>query len=225
MVASGTDKTRRKRPYSSALRKQQERMTRELIMKALADILTIDGVYDFSMQQVADRAGLSYQSVYRHFSSREALLTSLFAWYIETAALFKALSDGTGSLDDDIPSIVPRMFAWCDEHAAMVRAATVVSLKMNIRSNTRRALDDRFRKLVAGLASNLDPKEERRAFAAIRYLVSPEAWFILTQRFEMNKEEAAEVASWATRTLVAELKKKNREAAKALAYRRNQERD
>ena len=214
MVTSGTEKAKPKRRYTSALRKQHERITHELIMRALADILTVDGVYDFSIQQVADRAGLSYQSVYRHFPSREALLATLCDWLDETEALLRTLSGEMASFGNDIPGMVPKMFGWCDEHAAMVRAATIVALKMNTRSNTSQTIDDRFRQIVAGVTSNLDPKEGRRAFAAIRYLASPYAWLILTQRFELDKEEAAETASWATKTLLDDLKRRNAKAAR-----------
>ncbi len=51
-------------------------MTREAITDAVADVIREQGI-DFSVQDVADRAGVTHRTVYRHFEGREALVDAI----------------------------------------------------------------------------------------------------------------------------------------------------
>src|SRR5262245_5695898 len=62
------------------LRNQHAELTRDLIFQALTRLVLDEGIHDFSIQQVADVAGVSHRTVYRYFSSREELLEGLAEW-------------------------------------------------------------------------------------------------------------------------------------------------
>lgn len=54
--------------------------TREAILRALAEVVVAEGVAAMSVQQVADRAGITHRTVYRYFPDRQALLDGLGGW-------------------------------------------------------------------------------------------------------------------------------------------------
>src|SRR5215475_1183106 len=62
------------------LRNRHAEFTRDLIFQALTRLVLDEGVHDFSIQQVADIAGVSHRTVYRYFSTQEKLLDNLTAW-------------------------------------------------------------------------------------------------------------------------------------------------
>ena len=51
--------------------------TRRAILDALAAVITETGGLGFSVQQVAERAGVTHRTVYNHFPTRDALNDAL----------------------------------------------------------------------------------------------------------------------------------------------------
>ena len=67
------------------MRVRQQQLTREAILEALGQQIVASGPLGFSMQDVADRAGVTHRTVYNHFPTREAL-NDAFAVYVEEVA-------------------------------------------------------------------------------------------------------------------------------------------
>lgn len=67
------------RAYTSPLRDDQSRRTQELILDAFTELLADKRAGDITTSEIAERAGVSQPTVYRHFSDREALLAGLSA--------------------------------------------------------------------------------------------------------------------------------------------------
>src|SRR5262249_58565582 len=67
------------RAYNSPRRIVAATQTRERIVAAAAAILgTAEGISGFSLQAVADKAGVTRLTVYNQFGSRKALLEAVF---------------------------------------------------------------------------------------------------------------------------------------------------
>ena len=66
-----------KREYASPTREQGKLETRERILEAVVRVILEQGIHAFSVQNVAERSGISHRTVYRHFGSREGLLEGL----------------------------------------------------------------------------------------------------------------------------------------------------
>jgi AcrR family transcriptional regulator len=65
------------RAYRSRQRPKRSEITRERIMKTVYDLLA-DGVFhELTMEQVAERAGISRAALYQHFDSRLALVDAI----------------------------------------------------------------------------------------------------------------------------------------------------
>ncbi len=62
-----------------SLRDRQRQMTRRLILDAYADLSLEHGFDNFTMQDIADAAGISHRTLYRHYENREAILDGMAA--------------------------------------------------------------------------------------------------------------------------------------------------
>jgi glycosyltransferase involved in cell wall biosynthesis len=67
-------------PVSANLRDRQKAATREQILRAVARRLEAGSLDDLGFAEVAEEAGVGERTVYRHFSTKEALLGAFWAW-------------------------------------------------------------------------------------------------------------------------------------------------
>lgn len=73
-------RTKTKRPYDMRNRAQGVEATRERILKATYD-LVMEGTYEqLTLQRVADLADTTFQTVLRHFGSKDELIGAVAAW-------------------------------------------------------------------------------------------------------------------------------------------------
>lgn len=68
----------RKRPYSSPSREEQARATRTAILRAAAELFVDPGYGRASVAAVARRAGVTGQTIYNAFGSKQALLKAAY---------------------------------------------------------------------------------------------------------------------------------------------------
>ena len=91
----------RNRPYRSPRRDQQALETRRTIAQAALALFTEQGFSETSIREVAERASVSEQTIYKAFGDKVGLLSEAAAQYIETggggaeAAFLEALEAET----------------------------------------------------------------------------------------------------------------------------------
>lgn len=193
-------------PEAPSLRERQKSLTRDAILDALAETIVDQGLHDFSVQDVADRAGVSHRTVYRHFPDRDALLDALAE---KLDALFRArglplLPDSA----DEIARQVRPAFELFTDHPRLVRAVAVGALGTDRQPRTRQVRDRVFREKVEEAAGELPEGAVRRASAVVRYLASSLAWVVLTDQLGLEDDDATEAVSWAVETLLADLRRR-----------------
>ncbi len=189
------------------LRDRQKDLTRESVLQALAEIAAEGHVLTFTVQDVADRAGVSHRSLYRHFPTRKALLEALYEWGVarlDVSAVVAPLASV-----DELPRLAGKLFALFDTQPAWIRAVVIATVASDIRPRARIRRNKPLEDLIAGLTSNLDPSESRRVFAVMRYLISSQAWLVLREQFGLDGEERAKAVAWALRTLAEDVKGRN----------------
>jgi AcrR family transcriptional regulator len=190
------------RSYDSPVRERRKTETRTQILEALVDVVLNDGIHAFSVQRVAERAGVSHRTVYRHFPTREALLDGLS----------ELLSGQPDSVIVDHAAIVQSFRAF-DASADLVRAYVITSLALGIEPSGR---PERTRQMQAAFVArfpNLDPEEVRVTFSTLRVLVSSRAWHLLRQLGVDGERGGAEVAR-VFDLVVADLERRNAAACK-----------
>jgi len=190
--------TSAKRGYSSPLRESQVADTHERILAGLVRTMA-NGVSDLSVPGVAREAGVSVATVYRHFPSKESLLTELPAYF--------ARQSGMGERWDlpttwgEYEAIVRRIFAGYERFDDVARAAMVSQLGRRARQAQLPARIEFSRASLANLAPNLGAEALDRVNRLSLVLVSSSAYQMYTA-LGMTAREASENALWAIRTAI-----------------------
>jgi len=185
----------------TTLRDQHSELTRDLIFKAFTKLVLDEGVHDFSIQQVADIAGVSHRTVYRYFSSREELLDGLAVWL-------------ASRMPKDLDSYRPEEFedAIRDSHAVFaeqadrVRALAVVAAGARIRLRHRGQRTRTVQRAIAAFTGHLGEEDARAVAILIRELAGSHMWSRLTDEHSMDQQQVTRVVIWAVSTMVEALK-------------------
>jgi AcrR family transcriptional regulator len=195
--------------YSSAVRDEAKEATRERIIDALVRVVLDQGVHAFSVATVAERAGISHRTVYRHFASREELLEGL-AEVIDSSGppaaaearrstpMLDQARAGAGGLFRELESIRDR---------ATVEFIIGVALRHNTRGKRQRwgQLQVEARERFPALP----PGEQLAGAAALRALLSSNVWFHLCVQLGVPVDAAAQGISRAIELVLEDLTQRN----------------
>jgi AcrR family transcriptional regulator len=171
------------------------------ILRALIDLIVDEGPGTISIPQVAERAGVSVRTVYHYFPTKEALFDGLTA----------AMPSMVATPDGEIPAIartpaelaaaMPEAFRYLEANRRVFRALSVSEMGGRVASSRR---PERLGRMDAGLESlreRLDDDEYRRLRGLIGLIVSFDAYDSLTSVWGLTRDEAADAAAWAVRSL------------------------
>jgi AcrR family transcriptional regulator len=175
--------------------------TRRAILEAMVDvIMEADGI-GFSVQAVADRAGVTHRTIYNHFPTREALCDAFSDHVDELLMASSGSPEPTWSLAS-IPQLVESLYrtlALRDRHA---RAYVMLMIGNRRPMSAWRKRSLMAERLIAREQSEQVPLTPRQVTAVIRMFVSTMGWHLLTEQCGLSTEEAAAASAWATRTLL-----------------------
>lgn len=197
------------RAYKSTLREDQAKATRQRIVDALIEQASQTGRSDFSIAEVAARAGVAERTVYRYFPTREALLD----------AVGGAIEAGARAVEpegpEDVAASVRALYAWFEENEALVEASHVTGVGSEVRARGRRVRGERARKMIDAWASALTDAERRRAFAVFRTMFGSFTWRTMRRELGMSAEETIDAVEWVVGLVMADLARRERAAARA----------
>ncbi|MDO3409865.1 TetR/AcrR family transcriptional regulator [Saccharibacillus sp. CPCC 101409] len=178
-----------KRAYDSPLRRQQQEITSKAIMDAVEQLITEGRIHNFTIQEVARRAGVSYGSVYRHYSSREALLEGLRQWWLDHhVGRIPAYAGTLDGLPDWIAKMIPEVYGSLPQIRALL--LTVSALRMDRKHSSTGDRDEWIRALVEREAPHEADAELRdSSYRTIRHFVSMNTWVELQSRYELDERE------------------------------------
>jgi len=175
--------------------------TRRAILEAMVDvIMETDGI-GFSVQAVADRAGVTHRTIYNHFPTREALCDAFSDYVDELLGASSGAPEPAWSLAS-LPLLVQdlyRMLALHDRHA---RAYVMLMIGSRRPMTAWRKRSLMAEKLIAREQSGRTPLTPRQVTAVIRMFVSTMGWHLLTEQCGLSTDEAAAASAWAIRTLL-----------------------
>jgi AcrR family transcriptional regulator len=194
-----------KTAYGSSLRQEQAARTREKIEQAAAAL--IQGSHDpeaITYKAVAERAGVTQMTVYRHFPTREDLLRGL--WRQLNARMGAGI--GMPENAEELLTQHGALFAGFDKLAPQIVASVTTPQGREMRA----AVNDRrrraFRGIVEEAAPDLGPEARTRAAAVLQLLHSAHAWMSLREQWAMDGREAAAATRWAIDSLLQQLRRK-----------------
>lgn len=176
----------------SSLQERQKRLSREAILEALAEHAVEQGLLDFTVAQIAERAGVSQRTVYNHFASRHAMIEALAAWLGE-----RMRREGGRTYPDGLASLsgaVRRNFALFSREPELTHALAVIEAVEPTSGHLHRT--SAFREAVERAYPELDDREQTAVSAIIRRLVSSASWDGLTREHGLDSDEAASAVVW-----------------------------
>lgn len=199
-------KLRKRRAYSSEVRDTAKDETRQRIIQALITLILREGVHAFTMQNVADKAGISLRTVYRHFESREQLLEGM-SDHVDREVEALGIRPPTTIAEGE--ALVRPLFSKFGVIQDGMRASVIASIATQHPAKgylQRRAI---MLEWLAAAYPNLSAGELKEAGAIVGTLSGSRAWYVLTSELGLDSEQAGRAADWAVRTLLADLRKRN----------------
>jgi AcrR family transcriptional regulator len=191
----------------TSLRQRHADLTRELILRTVAELLEEGTASDLSVPEVARHSGVSLRTVYRHFPTREDLLAAAGEWI------------GVNILRATIPELiaeVPQAYAenaalW-DEHPNLVEAMALTRGANSVRSIRRRERLEKLREALREVTNGLPEAEAQQAFAVFAYLNSMLAWVTMREEAGLDGKQVGAAVAWAMQVLIDDLRQRQRAA-------------
>jgi AcrR family transcriptional regulator len=187
-------------PYHSPLRDEQVRRTRDQILDALIELLTDRRADDITTRDIAERAGVSLPTVYRHFPDRTALLEGITARGNELVVE----SEGGFALEsiDQFGQRIEWLFATADRYAVEMRAEALLNADPRRFSSDTRRHSEELLGLVAATFPNLDERRHAQLAGLLRCLASSQSWLRMREEFGVPGVESGPLLHWAADTLI-----------------------
>ena len=190
---------------ATTLREQHAELTRELILRALAELLQNERAGEFSMADVARKAGVSLRTVYRHFPTREELLAAATDW-IDARIFGDVPFDETV---DDLPKLFRYACEQWEQYPRLAHAMARSQAGQSARSDRRVERLARIHRALSDVTNELPDEEKRKAVAVLGYLENVLAWVTMREATGLESGEVEEAIEWAMRTLIEDLRRRN----------------
>jgi AcrR family transcriptional regulator len=181
----------------------RRKRTRRAILDALAQVIVETGGLGFSVQQVADRAGVTHRTVYNHFPTREAMNDALAEHVEHLLARNGHREPRMPTSAADLAPLIADFYANLQALDAPVRANVMLTLASRKPARVSRRRTAAFEAVIARDTSPPAPVTHRGLTAAVRMFLSTTGWHVLTEQLGLSAAEASATATWAAETLLA----------------------
>lgn len=191
------------------LREKQLAETRTAILEAVAAEIAELGLTGFSIQGVADRAGVTHRTVYNHFPTRESL-NDAFAEYVERVLYERGVgNEEQGVGVEGLPAIAGRMHSSVGDNAAYLQAYVMLTIATGKAARVFRDRSKKMEQLIDEELGPLDPGVAKLVTSAVRLFISSAGWFLVSQQHGLSPAEAGRMSEWAVKTLLAAARRGN----------------
>jgi AcrR family transcriptional regulator len=175
--------------------------TRQAILEAAIDAyLSESDPTDLTMQAIADAAGVSHRTLYRHFSSRQALINAI------GQAVDQRLVD-TGTWNEITSfeawtSRVDDVVAFGAAHRDQLRRGLALAIATGDHRTDR---DEMYWEYFRERFPHLDDETARQSFVCLRSLLSAINVILVGERFDLSPDELAPAIGFGVETLLARI--------------------
>jgi AcrR family transcriptional regulator len=189
-------------PYENVGRTDQKRRTREALVGAARELVA-DGIAP-TVEQAAERAGISRTTAYRYYPNQRALV---LAAHPETAATTLLPADPPSDVASRLDAVVASFITLIRDTEAAQR--TMLRLSLDPDPAERGTLPLRQGRAIAWITEALEPLRETLAeeqlhhlVLAIRSSIGIEALVWLTDIGGLSRDEAAASMRWSAQALL-----------------------
>lgn len=185
------------RPRMS-LRDQQRSLTRGRIVTALRELIETRHPLEVTMAVVAERAGVSEPTLYRHFPNKRNLFAALGSDLYRKSIAGVALSNL-----DDLLEFLPSLYQQLAEMEATTRWNLAAPQDAVVRPDAAERLAV-LRDVLGVSLADLDPTESDALLRALLLLTSPIPLLYWQDYLGITVQEAADTATWLIRRLAGQ---------------------
>jgi len=182
------------RRYANTLRTELSGEVRNRILAALAEQLAA-GAGDFSLSQVAQRAGVSLRTVHNYFPGEDERVAALANWIDDQVGL----SGEAPTCFDDIGPYARRMALGYFRNEPLMRAQMAVGVANRVRRRRRAKREAQLTRVVAGVVP--DAHKAELVAAIIASVISADIAAALSDRYGVEKADVVRLIEWAAHAL------------------------
>ncbi len=193
----------------SSLREQHHGLTRQLILRSVAEQLGKEDLSDITVPAVAQAAGISVRTIYRHFPTREDLIAAAAEWIF--GGLFFS-EPGIPEKVDELAAHTAANLKSFDKYPNLGRALALTRAGNAVRSVRRQHRLEGLQRALKEVMGNLSAAEQRRAEAVFGYLSNVLAWVTMRDENAFSGEEIGKAIGWAMEVLIDDLRRRNEAA-------------
>jgi AcrR family transcriptional regulator len=185
------------------LRDRHRALSQQTIVDAAASLVNERHHLDFSMKEVAERAGVSLRTVYNHFPDRNDLLDALGRVFEErSAALGQPQAADLGD-ETDLASAIRSSHRVAEELGGISEAFAQMPLADAGRDAARAERTQKLVDHIASLMPTTPIEVSTRIALLLRHLISHRSWFWLTREYGLETDEVTDLVVWTLETLTA----------------------
>lgn len=178
-------------------RTSQLERTHSAIVEAAAEFLFNESdPGEFTMQAVADRAGVSHRTLYRHFEDRQSLIDAV-GRHVE--AQMESTVQRANDFDGWIDSL-EAVIAFGVTHREMLRRATMLGLATGTWRSDR---DRHYWRLFRDRFPHLDGATARQDYVMLRHALGAANVVTVGERFGLSPDELTAAMERSVKALVA----------------------
>jgi len=194
-----------RRPYKKVAREQSQQRTREALLDAADEELSRDGLSNASLESVAAKAGVTKQTLLRHFGSKEGLIEAAIRRASELVRKERARAP-----IGDVPGAVRNLMDHYERWGNLVMRV----LAEEHRSSLVRKMTDRGRQVhydwvdyaFGPQLEDLDDQARPRRRAALIALCDVHTWWLLSHDLGLERSEVSAILTDLIERLLAEEK-------------------
>ncbi len=184
------------------LRTRQRELGRQAIVDACADLVADRRHLDFSVKEVAERAGVSLRTVYNHFAAREDLLDALGDVMDERARALGSIEARDVDTRDGLLAAVTSNMTVFDQIGEIGDAIAQMPLADVGRDADRAERTKLVTDVIVEQMPSVPPDDAQAIAIVLRHLSSHRSWFWLTREYGLETSDVARVVNWTIETLL-----------------------
>lgn len=183
--------------HPTSVREEYKEQTRARILDAAVALIEEAGETPLTMLAVAERAGVTDRTVYRHFETRDALVRATWSRMQQLVA-----SQGFPRTAEAMIESPLRLFPRFDAARELVRASLYSPAGLDMRMSSNIERQEAMLSSVRDAFPNADEQWLRRRAAIAQLINSAYAWEVLRQYWDIEGEEAGKAAAEALAILL-----------------------
>jgi AcrR family transcriptional regulator len=187
------------------LRTQQLSDTRMRISRAVVEVIARDGLSALSFPAVADQAGVSLRTVYRHFPNKDALVAGATHHGSEEVMALFPMAERTLAM---VPELLPALWRQLLSDRELLEIQSITPKGQELRTARLRERRDDCIEVIRREGIELPEEDMEAVGGLLAVLFSSSVLLDLVDRLGLDLEDAAAVTAFAIQAMADQARTK-----------------